>query len=104
MQPGPTHPESATPRRIPPLTRYAIWTAVVTVGVPLVWAVLTSSLGGNTGLEIGWFGVLPVILFVPIGSIVTLVLVIASFVQTNTPRPGDSFPGRCSTRRNDGIS
>lgn len=104
MIPTVTTPDQKDPLKNPPLARYAIWSAVATVGVPLAWAVLTNSLGGNTGLAIGWFGVLPVILFVPIGAIVTLALVIGSFVQANTPGPGDSSPGHCSTRRNDGIS
>jgi len=51
--------------------------------VPVLWAVLTSALGGNAGLTVGWFGVLPVILFVPLGIIVTLGLAIAAAVATN---------------------
>ena len=55
------------------LARCAIWSGAVTVGVPLLWVMLGSTLGGNAGLAVGWYGVLPVLLGVPIGIIVTWV-------------------------------
>ena len=61
MQPQDIQPEGSPPSRKAKLTRYALWSGGLTVGVPVVWALL-ASLGGNTGLGIGWFGVLPVLL------------------------------------------
>jgi hypothetical protein len=82
MQPEATKPEPEARPKKSPLARYAIWSGAATVGVPVLWAVLTSALGGNAGLTVGWFGVLPVILFVPLGIIATLALTIAAAVAS----------------------
>jgi len=49
--------------------------------MPILWALLISALPGDAGLLVGWFSVLPVILFVPVGIIATLALAIAAAVQ-----------------------
>ena len=72
-----------TPPKKSVLTRCAIGSAVATVAVPVLWAVLTSALGGNAGLTIGWLGVLPVIIFVPLGLIVTIGLAITSSFEAS---------------------
>jgi len=59
------------------LRHFAILSAGLTIGLPVIWAAL-ASIRGNTGLAIGWYGVLPMLLFVPIGFVVTLTLFIAS--------------------------
>ena len=83
MQTRDPKPESDPQPKNSMLGLYAMWSGVATVAVPVLWAVLTSALGGNAGLTVGWFGVLPVILFVPLGIIVTLGLAIAAAVATN---------------------
>lgn len=79
-------PAEDAPSKPSSLAQAAMWSAAATVGVPLVWAVLTSTLGGDAGLAVGWFGVLPVILFVPLGIVATLALGIAAAVQGNRPQ------------------
>jgi hypothetical protein len=58
------------------LLQAALWSGGLTIGIPLLWAMF-ASIPGNTGLAIGWLGVLPVILLVPIGVVVTLAVLIA---------------------------
>ena len=69
------------------LARWAVWSGGLTIGVPLIWAVVVQMLAGaganNAALGVGWFGVLPMILLVPIGIIVTLVLAIAAVISAN---------------------
>ena len=57
-------------------------------GVPLVWALLVVGLGGNAGLTIGWLGVLPMLIWVPVGLTITLLLTIVAAVSTNEQSPG----------------
>lgn len=83
MKPEDTKPACEAPSKKSMLGRYAMWSGVATVAVPVSWAVLTSVLGGNAGLAVGWFGVLPVILFVPVGIIITLGLAIAASVAAD---------------------
>jgi hypothetical protein len=87
MQTQDIQPQGNPPSRRSNLARYALWSGGLTVGVPVVWAVLTS-LGGNASLGIGWFGVLPVLILVPVGVIVTICLGIAAAVQPK----GDGAP------------
>ena len=75
--------ESKTPPKMSTLTRCAIWSGVLTVGVPALWAALAEGIGGNFGLGLAWFGVLPMLFFVPLGVIVTLALSIAAMVAAN---------------------
>jgi hypothetical protein len=67
------------------LRRVAIWSAGLTVGIPLIWAAL-ASMHGSTGLGIGWYGVLPMMFFVPIGAVVTLALFIAAGIAAANAR------------------
>jgi len=63
------------------IRRLAIWSTGLTICLPLIWAAL-ASIPGDTGLGIGWFGVLPMLLFVPIGVVVSLVLLIIAGIAT----------------------
>jgi hypothetical protein len=101
MQPNATEPEPGAPPKQSRLARYAIWSGAATVGVPVLWAVLTSALGGNAGLTVGWFGVLPIILFVPLGIIATLALTIAAAVESNKQKETTKASSLSTTNRND---
>jgi len=81
MPPEATNTDVVAQHKPIPLSRYAIWSGAATVAVPVGWALLASALGGNAGLTVGWFGVLPVILFVPLGIVVTLVLTMSAVAQ-----------------------
>ncbi len=100
MEPESTKPDPEEPPKQSPLVCYAVWSGAATVGVPLLWAMLTSALGGDAGLAVGWFGVLPVILFVPLGIVVTLALSIAAAVSTNKPKE-DAKPAEPGTKNPD---
>lgn len=100
MEPESTKPNPEEPPKQSPLARYAVWSGVATVVVPLLWAMLTSALGGDAGLAVGWFGVLPVILFVPIGIVVTLALSIAATARANKPKE-DTKPAEPATKNPD---
>jgi len=74
--------EQVPQKSVSNLGRWAVACGTITVGLPVLWALLVSGSSGNTSLASGWVGVLPVILLVPIGSIATLVLTIATVVQS----------------------
>lgn len=59
------------------LLRYAGVAGALTVGLFVIWAGL-SSIPGNTGIGIGWFLVLPMLFIVPLGALVTVVLLVAA--------------------------
>ena len=93
MQPEDKKPEAEAPPKKSVLTRCAIWSGAITIGVPALWALLTASLGGNASRAVGWFGVLPVIILVPVGIVVTLGLTIAAAVEANKRKDaGKSIP------------
>jgi len=93
MQPEDTKPESEAPPKKSLLTRCAIWSGAITIGVPALWALLTTALGGNAGLAVGWLGVLPVLILVPVGIVVTIGLAIAAAVEANKRKDaGKSIP------------
>lgn len=79
--PDPSSSNAKSSAKKSALARCAIWSGAATFGVPLLWVMLGSTLGGNAGLAVGWYGVLPVLLGVPIGIIVTLCLTIAAVVN-----------------------
>jgi hypothetical protein len=87
--PSNTEPVSESPKlpaKKSVLFRCAIWSGGITVGVPVLWAALTSTLGGNASLALGWYGVLPLLLRVPLGVILTLGFAIAAVVRSNAQK------------------
>jgi hypothetical protein len=100
MQPPVLNPESVSPRKNSDLARYALWSGGITVGVPVLWLLLTNT-GGNFGLGIGWLGVLPVMLMVPVGTILTICFGVAAVVESrrkNDRLPGDATPATNQAR------
>ena len=70
--------------------RWALISGGVTLGVPLLWAGLTSVTKGDASLAIGWMGLMLVILVVPGGIVVTLVLAVCAIVQSRKRKKGVS--------------
>lgn len=68
--------------------------------MPALWAALVEGIGGDFGLGLGWFGVLPMLFFVPLGVIVTLALSVAAMVAANK-RADAAMSAQESTRNPD---
>ncbi len=90
VSPEPMQQTISAPKKRSMFARCAIWSGVLTIAVPLMWAAITESLGAtghhNAALMLGWAGVLPIILGVPIGIVVTIGLTIAAVIQANANR------------------
>ena len=78
------------------LGRWASRTLIVTLLIPTIWMVLVQGLGGNLGLLIGWYTVLPILLITPLGFLLALALTIGWIVTPATDqsaRSGSLNPG-----------
>lgn len=63
------------------LGKLAWWSAGLTLLLPLSWCLLVSLLSGNAALATAWFGVLPVLIGVPLGIVITLGLAAAAVTR-----------------------
>ena len=65
-----------------------------TVVIPAVWAVLTTLLPGNSGLAVGWYGVVWMLVIVPLGLVVTVVLAVTALLEASTSSNQDDAGDR----------
>lgn len=68
-----------------PYFRWAMWSGIATVGVPILWMFVVGGLeqlgAKDTALLLAWMTVLPVIVIVPVGFVLTVFFVIIAVIS-----------------------